>query len=94
VASSPLYIKFLATSFKAKEAQCGNKVESLLLAGNYMRQHRTAKDSTAWNERGNKECRNVDKIGGQKNEKRGKLRGRNSQKRRQERNRLERIYKK
>ena len=27
----------------------------MLLAGNYMRQYRTARDSTAWNEGGNKE---------------------------------------
>jgi hypothetical protein len=34
----------------------------MLLAGNYMRQPRTANDSTARNEEVNKEYRNVDKM--------------------------------
>jgi hypothetical protein len=47
----------------------------MLLAGNYKRQYRTAKDSTARNG-GNKEFKNVDKMEGQKNIKQGKMRGR------------------
>jgi hypothetical protein len=43
------------SKFQREGAQCGKKVQYLLLAGNCMRQYRTARDSTAWNEDGHKE---------------------------------------